>query len=132
MHPPPRVLPRPTFSLVPLWSLWGIARVVHTDAIDGLGAKILILDEPTSALGVKEAEIVLRYVRRAKERGIGIIFITHNIHHAFYIGDTFEILQRGNVSMTFEKAQLTKADLLMHMAGGTELEGLAESLAGSA
>ena len=95
-----------------------IARAIY------FGAKVLILDEPTSALGVKEADVVLRYVRRAKERGIGIVFITHNIHHAFLIGDTFEILKRGSVSLTLEKANLTKTDLLMHMAGGEQFEEL--------
>jgi simple sugar transport system ATP-binding protein len=93
-----------------------IARAIH------FGARVLILDEPTSALGVKEADIVLRYIRRAKERGIGIVFITHNIHHAFKIGDTFEILKRGSVSTTLDKANLTKADLLVHMAGGADVE----------
>jgi simple sugar transport system ATP-binding protein len=91
-----------------------IARAIH------FGAKVLILDEPTSALGVKESQIVLRYIKTAKARGIGIVFITHNVHHAFLIGDTFEILKRGNVSQTFSKAELTREQLLGHMAGGDE------------
>jgi simple sugar transport system ATP-binding protein len=95
-----------------------IARAIH------FGARVLILDEPTSALGVKEAEIVLRYIRRAKERGIGIVFITHNVHHAHLIGDTFEILKRGAMSETFSKANLDRDALLRHMAGGTELSRL--------
>ena len=88
-----------------------IARAVY------FGARVLILDEPTSALGVNETEIVLRFVRQAKERGIGVVFITHNVHHAHRIGDIFEILRRGSVSVTFEKATLTKDTLLVHMAG---------------
>jgi simple sugar transport system ATP-binding protein len=88
-----------------------IARAVY------FGARVLILDEPTSALGVNETEIVLRFVRQAKERGIGVVFITHNVHHAHMIGDVFEILKRGSVSVTFEKAALTKDALLVHMAG---------------
>ena len=95
-----------------------IARAIH------FGARVLILDEPTSALGVKEAELVLRYIRRAKERGIGIVFITHNVHHAHLIGDAFEILKRGAMSETFAKASLTKDALLTHMAGGNELSRL--------
>jgi simple sugar transport system ATP-binding protein len=95
-----------------------IARAIH------FGARVLILDEPTSALGVKEAEIVLRYIRRAREKGIGIVFITHNVHHAWLIGDTFEILKRGSVSVTFAKAELTKNDLLTQMAGGDDLSRL--------
>jgi simple sugar transport system ATP-binding protein len=93
-----------------------IARAVH------FGAKVLILDEPTSALGVREAEIVLRYVRQAKAKDIGVVFITHNVHHAFPIGDSFTILKRGHMSETFRKDQLTRAELLTHMAGGEELD----------
>jgi simple sugar transport system ATP-binding protein len=95
-----------------------IARAVY------FGAKVLILDEPTSALGVREAQIVLRYIRQARQQGIGVIFITHNAHHAHPIGDTFTILQRGKMSETFRKGELTRSELLTHMAGGEELEQL--------
>ena len=98
------------------------ARAVH------FGAKVLILDEPTSALGVKEAEIVLRYVRQAKARGIAVVFITHNVHHAFPIGDTFTILKRGRVSVTCDKGDLSKGELVTHMAGGEELQRLVDEL----
>ena len=60
-----------------------IARAVY------FGAKVLILDEPTSALGVKQSGVVLRYVVQARERGLGVIFITHNPHHAYPVGDRF-------------------------------------------
>jgi simple sugar transport system ATP-binding protein len=96
-----------------------IARAMH------FGARILILDEPTSALGVREAEIVLRFIGRARSRGVGVILITHNAHHAFAVGDTFTILQRGRSSNAFDKDQLTFNQLLTHMAGGEELERLA-------
>jgi simple sugar transport system ATP-binding protein len=96
-----------------------IARAIH------FGARVLILDEPTSALGVREAEIVLRFIGRAKSRGVGVVLITHNAHHAFAAGDTFTILQRGRSSVAFEKDTLTFDELLTHMAGGTELERLA-------
>ena len=68
-----------------------IARAVYH------GAKVLILDEPTAALGVKEAGVVLRYVAQARARGIAVILITHNVHHAYPIGDRFTILNRGTV-----------------------------------
>jgi simple sugar transport system ATP-binding protein len=99
-----------------------IARAVH------FGAKVLILDEPTSALGVKEAEIVLRYVRRARKRGVGVIFITHNVHHALPVGDSFTILKRGHMSVTFAKGELTQTELVTHMAGGEELQRLVDDL----
>jgi simple sugar transport system ATP-binding protein len=97
-----------------------IARAIY------FGARVLILDEPTSALGVKEVELVLRHIRRARARGIGIVFITHNVHHAFLIGDNFEILKRGTISVTYQKKELTQESLLKHMAGGDDLNRLSE------
>ena len=82
-----------------------IARAVH------FGARVLILDEPTSALGVKEAEIVLRYIVQARERGLGVVLISHNVHHAFSVGDTFTILNHGRLSETFEKHELERDGL---------------------
>ena len=68
-----------------------IARAVY------FGAKVLILDEPTAALGVKQAGVVLKYVVQAKQRGIGVILITHNPHHAYPVGDHFVILRAGQI-----------------------------------
>ena len=58
---------------------------------------VLILDEPTSALGVKQAGVVLRYIVQARDRGVAVIFITHNPHHAFPVGDHFVLLNRGRM-----------------------------------
>lgn len=99
-----------------------IARAVY------FGAKVLILDEPTSALGVKEAAVVLKYVVQAKARGLGVIFITHNVHHAWAVGDTFTVLNRGKSYGTFKKEETTREKLLQMMAGGEELEALAVEL----
>lgn len=99
-----------------------IARAVY------FGAKVLILDEPTSALGVKEAAVVLKYVVQAKLRGLGIIFITHNVHHAWAVGDTFTVLNRGQSYGTFGQGDTTREALLGMMAGGAELEELAVEL----
>lgn len=99
-----------------------IARAVY------FGARVLILDEPTSALGVKEAGIVLNYVARARSRGVGVIFITHNIHHAYPIGDRFTILNRGQSYGTFDRSEINRDEMLTMMAGGEELEELDASL----
>src|SRR3981081_793845 len=99
-----------------------IARAVY------FGARVLILDEPTSALGVKEAAVVLKYIVQAKTRGIGVIFITHNVHHAWAVGDTFTVLNRGTSYGTFKKSEMTRELLLQMMAGGEELEELAIEL----
>ncbi len=95
-----------------------IARAVY------FGAKVLILDEPTSALGVKQAAVVLRYIAQAKARGLGVIFITHNVHHAYPVADAFTILKRGKSYGTFRKADVTREQVLEMMAGGQELDAL--------
>jgi simple sugar transport system ATP-binding protein len=99
-----------------------IARAVY------FGAKVLILDEPTSALGVKQAGVVLRYIVQARARGLGVIFITHNPHHAYPVGDRFTILNRGRSYGTFIKAELSRDELVQMMAGGRELEELGHEL----
>jgi simple sugar transport system ATP-binding protein len=100
-----------------------IARAVH------FGAKVLILDEPTAALGVKQSGVVLRYIVQAKERGLGVIFITHNPHHAYPVGDRFLILKRGRSIGYWRKDEISLAELTGLMAGGTELEELTHELA---
>jgi simple sugar transport system ATP-binding protein len=99
-----------------------IARAVH------FGAKVLILDEPTAALGVKQSGVVLRYIVQAKERGLGVIFITHNPHHAYPVGDNFLILKRGRSLGYWRKDEITMAELTGLMAGGSELEELTHEL----
>jgi len=94
------------------------------------GARVLILDEPTSALGVKQAGVVLRYIVRAAERGVGVIFITHNPHHAFPVGDHFVLLNRDRVIGDHAKDQVTREQLVREMAGGAELDALTHELSG--
>jgi simple sugar transport system ATP-binding protein len=103
-----------------------IARAVY------FGAKVLILDEPTAALGVKQAGVVLRYIVQAKQRGIGVIFITHNPHHAYPVGDHFVILRRGKVFGDFSRDELSLENLVGMMSGGEELENLAHELSQAA
>jgi simple sugar transport system ATP-binding protein len=99
-----------------------IARAVH------FGARLLILDEPTSALGVKQAGVVLRYIVQARDKGLGVIFITHNPHHAYPVGDRFLLLKRGKSLGDFAKSEISLAELTRMMAGGAELEQLAHEL----
>jgi simple sugar transport system ATP-binding protein len=99
-----------------------IARAVY------FGARVLILDEPTASLGVKQAGVVLRYIVRAKQRGVAVIFITHNPHHAYPVADHFVILRRGQVYGDFAKEDLGLEQLVQMMAGGAELENLAHEL----
>jgi len=99
-----------------------IARAVH------FGAKVLILDEPTSALGVKQSGVVLKYVLQARDRGVAVVFITHNPHHAHLVGDRFYLLNRGQMTHEFERRTVTREELVRAMAGGAELEALAHEL----
>jgi simple sugar transport system ATP-binding protein len=92
------------------------------------GAKVLILDEPTSALGVKQSGVVLRYVAQARDRGLGVIFITHNPHHAFPVGDRFVILNRGRLEGSWNKGEISRDDLVKMMSGGAELDALTHEL----
>src|SRR5699024_2683362 len=86
------------------------------------------LDEPTAALGVKESGVVLRYIAQARERGLAVVFITHNAHHAYAIGDRFTILTRGRSEGTFGKDEISRDEVIHLMAGGAELEDLAHEL----
>jgi simple sugar transport system ATP-binding protein len=86
-----------------------IARAIY------FGAKVLILDEPTSALGVHQAKIVMRMVERARGHGIAVILITHNIEHAYPIGDRFALLRRGRSLGTFAKSEIGKENVVALM-----------------
>ena len=100
-----------------------IARAIY------FGAKVLILDEPTSALGVHQASIVLKLIVQSKSRGIGVIFISHNVYHAYVVGDRFTLLKRGKSVGTYNKDDITRDQLLNLMAGGKELVDLEQEVA---
>ncbi|MGH3147144.1 MAG: hypothetical protein ACRDTR_15210 [Rubrobacter sp.] len=87
------------------------------------------IEEPNAALGVKEAGVVLRYIAQARARGLGVVFITHNIHHAYPIGDRFTLLNRGQSYGTFAKSEVSREEVVAMMAGGEELEELSHELA---
>ena len=124
----------------------GITRVTNGDQLVGtlsggerqviaiaramyFGARILILDEPTSALGVKEAAKVLTLVKTARAKGIGIVFITHNARHAMLIGDRFVVINQGGVSATFNRGEKSREEVLNLMAGGKQTEQIEADLA---
>jgi simple sugar transport system ATP-binding protein len=88
------------------------------------GARVLLLDEPTSALGVKEAGIVLELIQEAAKGGIAVVFITHNGQHALVVGDRFTILIQGYVATQFVRGERSASEVLELMAGGEELNAL--------
>ena len=99
-----------------------IARAVY------FGAKTLILDEPTAALGVKQAGTVLRYIAQARARNLAVVFITHNPHHAYAVGDRFTILKRGQTFGTFTREELSREEMVRMMSGADELDALSHEL----
>ncbi len=95
-----------------------IARAVH------FGARVLILDEPTAALGVKQASHVLRIVLEARKRGLSVIFITHQVTHAMAVGDHYAVLIRGALAANFMRGEKTREEITDLMAGGESLANL--------
>jgi simple sugar transport system ATP-binding protein len=99
-----------------------IARAVY------FGAKVLILDEPTAALGVKEATHVLRLVMQARNQGIAVVLVTHNVLHAMTVGDHFAVLIHGKKADDFAKGERTREQITDLMAGGEAMAGLEAEL----
>lgn len=103
-----------------------IARALH------FGARVLILDEPTAALGVKQATHVLRVVNEAKKRGLAVVFITHQVMHAMAVGDHFAILIRGKVAADFKRGDKTREEITDLMAGGASMASLEAEISSNA
>jgi len=102
-----------------------IARAVH------FGARVLILDEPTSALGVRQTANVLATIDKVRQKGVGVVFITHNVRHALAVGDRFTVLNRGRTLGCAERGRITPDALQDMMAGGQEMATLEGSLGGT-
>lgn len=99
-----------------------IARAIH------FGARLIILDEPTAALGVRQAGVVLKYIAKARKQGLGIVFITHNPQHAYLVGDQFLLLKLGKSIGYFQRKDTTIEQITHLMAGGSELEELSDEI----
>ncbi len=102
-----------------------IARAVY------FGAKVLILDEPTSALGVRQTSNVLATIDKVRAQGVGVVFISHNVRHAMAVGDRFTVLNHGKTLGTAERGAITANELQDMMAGGQELAALEGMLNGT-
>lgn len=99
-----------------------IARAVY------FGARVLVLDEPTAALGVKQSGVVLKFIAAARDRGIAVVLVTHNPHHAYLVGDHFTILKLGRQELDAPRSEVTLDELTRQMAGGGELDALSHEL----
>ncbi|MCT1452355.1 ATP-binding cassette domain-containing protein [Corynebacterium sp. p3-SID1145] len=99
-----------------------IARAVY------FGARVVVLDEPTAALGVKQSGVVLKFIASARDRGVAIVFVTHNPHHAHMVGDHFTILKLGRQELNASRDEVTLDELTREMSGGAELDALSHEL----
>lgn len=102
-----------------------IARAVY------FGAKVLILDEPTSALGVRQTANVLATIDKVRKQGVGVVFISHNVRHALAVGDRFTVLNRGRTLGTANRGEIRAEELQDLMVSGQELAQLEGSLGGT-
>jgi simple sugar transport system ATP-binding protein len=100
-----------------------IARAVY------FGASVLILDEPTAALGVKEAAHVLRMILQARQRGVAVVLVTHNVTHAMSVGDHYAVLIHGRKEADFRRGERTREQITDLMAGGETMSALEAELA---
>lgn len=92
------------------------------------GARVLVLDEPTAALGLRESATVLRLIDRVRENNVAVLFITHNGYHAHATGDRFVVLRRGETMATFSRGDKSAGEIMELMAGGEELSRLLTDL----
>ena len=96
-----------------------IGRAIH------FGAKLLILDEPTAALSIKETRKVLDLILEAKEKGLSVVFITHNIYHVYEVADKLTLLEHGKKVGDFVKKDVTPEEIIDIIARET-VEGMIE------
>ena len=75
--------------------------------------------------------MVLKFVRQVRQKGLGMIFITHNVRHAYAVGDRFTVLNRGKTLGTFAKSEIQLDNLQTMMAGDKELQELSAELGGT-
>ena len=116
-----RLLNEASATLVSLldhqFTLQEIARMVVPAFADY--CRIVLLDEPTAALGVKQTEIVLSFIERLKSHGVGVIFISHNMPQVLRVADRIVVLRLGRKVFDGPRSELTSARLVAFMTGAT-------------
>ncbi len=90
-----------------------IARAVYFDS------RVLVLDEPTAALSLKETAKVLSYIEQARNQGVAVVFITHNINQALQVCDRYTVLFHGAVAETVSRGEVTEEELASLINSGT-------------
>jgi D-xylose transport system ATP-binding protein len=82
-------------------------------------SKLVILDEPTAALGVAQTRQVLDLVRRLGQQGLGVILISHNLHDVFEVADAITVLRLGQDVARFTTSQTTQTEVVQAITAGT-------------
>jgi D-xylose transport system ATP-binding protein len=97
-------------------------------------SRLVILDEPTAALGVAQTEQVLALVNRLAEQGLGVVLISHNLHDVFETATRIAVLRLGRNVGTFERAACTQQEVVHAITAGqpTKVSGIASTYVGSA
>jgi len=88
-----------------------IGRAIHSEA------RLVIMDEPTAALGVEETERVLQIIERLREQGLTVLVISHNLEHVFRCADTIAVMHRGQVTAHVRKDDVTREDVVSQIMG---------------
>jgi D-xylose transport system ATP-binding protein len=86
-------------------------------------SKLVILDEPTAALGVAQTRQVLDLVRRLADRGLGVVLISHNMHDVFEVADRITVLRLGQNVGVFKSAEADQRDIVQAITAG-ELQAI--------
>lgn len=112
--------PLETFSTA-IQQITAIARALEISSV-----KVLILDEPTSSLDVHEANLIFQVMRKLRESGVGIIFITHFINQIYEVSDRITVLRNGKLVGTYDTKNLQRINLIENMIGRslTEFEDM--------
>jgi D-xylose transport system ATP-binding protein len=94
-------------------------------------SKVVILDEPTAALGVAQTEQVLALVKRLAEQGIAVVLISHNLHDIFEVADRINVLRLGRNVGLYERATTTQQEVVQAITAGqpTKVSGIADTVA---
>jgi D-xylose transport system ATP-binding protein len=92
-------------------------------------SRLVILDEPTAALGVAQTRQVLELVKRLAEQGLAVVIISHNLHDVFEVADRITVLRLGRNVAVFERAKTTQQEIVSAITGGvaTRVAGIEET-----
>jgi D-xylose transport system ATP-binding protein len=105
----------------------GQRQVVAISRAIYFNAKVLIMDEPTAALGPEETAMVGNLVRQLKAEGVGIFLISHDLHDVFALTDRVAVMKNGKLVGTYNTADVTEDEVLGMIIGGKKPEGKPQS-----